>query len=373
MARAPVLQETEAPPEADRLDGFPHPRVTARLHSHAEAQDHFAKAFAEARVHHAWLITGREGIGKATLAYRLARYVLAEPEQRGKGDDGVLSVPDDSIAARQVKALSHPGLAVLRRPYDTRAKRLLTAITVDEVRRLKSFLSHSAGGWRVVIVDRADDLNLNAANALLKSLEEPPARVLFVLISSQPGRLLTTIRSRCRRLDLQPLNEADLRSAATAALSASGQPLPPDADWSRLAPLAQGSVRRLLTLAGADGMKLSGRVSGLLSLLPKVDWPAVHALADDVSGPGSEQRFEQAFDLMMEAIARLIRARALGADAGPDAQLAQRVIPEHGLATWAELWETTLARKAETLALNLDRKILILETVARLQAASRGA
>ena len=165
-----------------------------------------AEAFASGRMHHAWLLAGRAGIGKATLAYRLARHVLARPDERDHSGKS-LEVPTDSAAARQVAALSHPGLLVLRRPYDTKSKRFVSAIPVDEVRRLKSFLGLTSGenAWRVVIVDTADELNLNAANALLKSLEEPPRRALFMLVASEPSGLLPTIRSRCRRLDLQPL------------------------------------------------------------------------------------------------------------------------------------------------------------------------
>ena len=214
MARAPAMVEAEELPEADRLEGFPHPRVTQALIGHADAEREMAEAFAGGRMHHAWLITGREGIGKATLAYRLARHVLARPQERDAAGKS-LEVGAETTAARQVLALSHPGLLVLRRPWDPRAKRFAASILIDEVRRLRSFLGHTAGdgAWRVVIVDAADELNINAANALLKSLEEPPTRAMFLLIASEPSKLLPTIRSRCRRLDLQPLAPEDLRRA----------------------------------------------------------------------------------------------------------------------------------------------------------------
>src|SRR4029077_2872691 len=146
-----------------------------------------------------------QGIGKATLAYRFACSALASPHERASGGE-TLDVADDTRAARQVRALSHPGLLLLRRPYDEKAKRFASAIPVDEVRRLRSFLSHRAtdDGWRVVIVDDAKELNVNAANALLKSLEEPPQRTIFLLIAPAPGKLLPTIRSRCRMLPLNP-------------------------------------------------------------------------------------------------------------------------------------------------------------------------
>ena len=144
MARAPILQEMQASPEADRLDDFPHPRDTARLFGHDAAEARIAETFSRDRVHHAWLVSGREGIGKATLAYRMARFLLADPDQRGVGEHGALSVPPKSVAARQVRALSHPGLMVIRRAWEPKTKRFLSSISVDDVRRLKGFLAHAA-------------------------------------------------------------------------------------------------------------------------------------------------------------------------------------------------------------------------------------
>jgi DNA polymerase III subunit delta' len=373
MARAPILQEVEATPEADRLEGFPHPRTTPVLFGHEAAEAGFAAAFTSGRLHHGWLLAGREGIGKATLAWRIARYALALPGERGNGEFP-LDIAPDTVAARQVRALSHPGLLLIRRPWDPKTKRFTTIIPVDEVRRIKSFLAHSTGSdaWRVVLVDSADDLNVNAANALLKSLEEPPPRALFLLVTSEPGRLLTTIRSRCRRLELASLTDTDLRRAATAALTAAEAKPVEDKAWPLLLTSAQGSVRRLLAMSQTEGMGSYGKVIGILGTLPKLDWVAVHSLADEVTGAGSEQRFEQLFAQILEIIARLVRVRAVEAGADADTRLAARIIPAHGLATWAELWETVSSKKAETVGLNLDRKALILEIFAQMQTASRG-
>ncbi len=372
MARAPAAQEIEALPEADRLEGFPHPRETRRLHGHEAAEQGLAQAFADGRMHHAWLFAGRSGIGKATLSYRLARHVLAKPEERDP-DRRTLEVPLDSTAVRQVDALSHPGLLVLRRPYDTKAKRFATSIPVDEVRRLKSFLGLTAGeqAWRVVVVDSADDLNPNAANALLKSLEEPPKRALFLLISSEPSRLLPTIRSRCRRLDLLPLAGEPLRHAAQAALAASDIDPPQAAQWNELERLAGGSVRRALQLA-AGGLEMNGRVEGILTQLPKVDWSAVHTLADALSFGAHEQRYEAFFDLLLDKVARLARARATGEGEPSEVALAKRLIADGCLPKWAALWEAVLRDKAAVEELNLDRKALILRALSRLEAAARG-
>ncbi len=372
MARAAVLQEAEVQPESDRLEGFPHPRETRDLFGHAEAERSLAQAFASGRMHHGWLLSGPEGIGKATLAYRLARHVLAVPEERDIFGES-LAVADDSAASRQILAQAHPGLLVLRRPWDAKAKRFATTLPVDEVRRLKSFLGLTGGDgqWRVVIVDSADDLNINAANALLKSLEEPPARALFILISSEPGRLLPTIRSRCRRLDLKPLMEADLKKAVEAALlAAEAEPPRPEA-WQQLASLSGGSVRRALQLHAGGGLELYAEVDKIIGLLPKVDWAALHTIADGMAQSAQEQRFNAFYELLMETLARLIRGRATGQGGAADMANAQRLIRPEDLPAWAALWESLIKERGDADSLNLDRKALILNTVARLEASAR--
>jgi DNA polymerase-3 subunit delta' len=269
--------------------------------------------------------------------------------------------------------LSHPGLLLIRRPYDVRNKRFSASIPVDEVRRLRAFLSHTAAGgaWRIVIVDSADDLNPSSANALLKSLEEPPARTLFVLISSQPGRLLPTIRSRCRTLELVPVRGEALRNAVGAALD-TGDTTPPGAvDWTQLEQLSGGSVRQALALVGSDGLRIQARIEALLASLPGLDWSAAHKLGDDFAGVANTQKFETFFELLLGHLARLVRARATGEGKAEDLVLAQRVIAEHRLATWAELWETVVRDKAEAQTLNLDRKALILETLSRIEQSAR--
>jgi DNA polymerase-3 subunit delta' len=376
MARVPpTTADLEELPEADRLEGFPHPRATAALYGHEEAERALVRAFSSGRVHHGWLICGAEGIGKATLAYRFARYALAEPGERQSVSES-LEVSAHSTAARQVRALSHPGLLVIRRAYDTKTKRFPATIPVEEVRRLKSFLGRTAeaGAWRVVIVDKADELNNSAANALLKSLEEPPARTIFLVVSSAPGQLLATIRSRLRRLDLAPLRADALRDAATQAIAGSeadsGVAAPLPSQWEELESLAGGSVRRLLFLHAARGLALYKRITAIVSGLPKVDWGVVHALGDELAGGAAEAEFELFFDLLMYYLARLIKVRATGEGTAGDQAVAARLIGEGQLASWAALWERVAAGKADAAALNLDRKGLILETMLALEAAA---
>ena len=378
MSRRPRLEASavdEPAPEVDRLEGFPHPRQTTTLHGHAEAERALLASIASGRMHHAWLVTGPEGIGKATLSYRAAKFLLSRGAAPALIASEDLATAADVPAVRQVVALSHPGLLVIRRAWDPQKKRTPQAITVDEVRRLKNFLAHSVepGAYRVVIVDQADEMNANAANALLKSLEEPPARTVFLLVASEPGRLPATIGSRCRRLDLKPLPEADLAAAVAGPLAASQAP-PLDADRARLlAALSRGSVRRALQLGSKDGLKLYGRLLGLVAALPRLDHAAVQKLATELSGPAAEQAFDMGVALLTDMLGRLVRQAATGAGAiAGEAEIAERLLAPKSLATYAALWETIGRDKTLAQTLNLDRKAFIVETFLRLEGLGRG-
>jgi DNA polymerase-3 subunit delta' len=222
----------------------------------------------------------------------------------------------------------------------------------------------------VVIVDSADEMNPNAANALLKSLEEPPARALFLLVSSEPSQLLPTIRSRCRRLDLSALASEPLRAAAEAALGAADMDAPSAQDWPRLESLAKGSVRKALQLFAGDGLELGEKLERALASLPKLDWAAAHALSDQLAGTAHEQRFEIFYDLLFDALARLIRAAAAGQGEPADLALAERLIAPGQLPTWASAWQELLRERDEAVELNLDRKALVMAAFTRLAAVS---
>jgi DNA polymerase-3 subunit delta' len=374
MARAAAKRDDEAPLEADRLADFPHPRETVVLCGHATREAELRAAFDSGRMHHAWLLTGPEGVGKATLAYRLARYALATPAERARAPAGTLDIGTETGAARRILAQAEPGLLVIRRQTD--GKKLAGQIRVDDVRRLRSFLSLTAadGGWRVVIVDPADDLNANAANALLKSLEEPPSRCIFVLVSSAPGRLIPTIRSRCRTLELAPLGRQDLLSAIEAATAGRDDDLLAGIDLDRLEVIGKGSVGGTLQLLGAGGAKLYERIVGLLESLPDLDNAKVHTLSDELSGAAAEELFETFFVLLIDLLARLVRCAAEGGGALPaEVALAQRLIRPDALARWAELWETIVSEKAVAAALNLDRKNFVMATFLRMRDTQRAA
>ena len=353
--------------EPDRLDGFSAPREVDRLFGHQAAVSEFSDALASGRMHHAWLLVGPEGIGKATLAYRFARAALAEG-----GDQATPREANDRDHPifRKVAAMSHPNLLLIRRSWVEKSKRYSQWIGVEEVRRLRAFLGHSAGeaGWRVVMVDRADELNQNAANALLKALEEPPPKTLFLLISSAEGRLPVTIRSRSRTLRVTALGDEDLAGAVRAALARDGH----EADAKTLATavaLSQGSVRRALELVSSAGIELYGEILAALCALPEIDGARLHRLVDRLA---SSDRLDLYLSLLLGLIERLVRFAATGEGATQEEQkLAKGLVSRANLAQWAEAWEAMSEAKAEAQALNLDRGLLLLETWFRLQQVAR--
>lgn len=369
-------QEQAMRPEPDRLEGFPRPREIPDFFGHARAERALLEACASGRLPHAWLLAGPEGVGKATLAYRFARFVLARQEAGADNGADDLAVPEDHPVFGRVAALSHPGLAVLRRPWQEDAKRLASAIPVAEVRHLQRFLGHTAGGgqWRIVVIDRADELNPAAVNALLKSLEEPPPACLFLLIAAAPGRLPVTIRSRCRMLRLAPMTELPLEQAVMAAHARAGLETPETGRMKTVLPLAEGSVARALRLLAGDGAELYRRMMDLIADLPRLDHRALHKLADELAVPGAETSYNLFFALLGEALARMVSHAATGSGAaGEEEAKAARLIDPRALAQWAELWETIHRAKAEADTLNLDRKNLVLGTFFRLEEAARPA
>jgi DNA polymerase III subunit delta' len=372
MRRAATKKREDPVEEPDRLEGFSSPREVDRLFGHDAALAEFGDALQSGRLHHAWLLVGPEGVGKATLAYRLAREVLA------RGEEGAPQAPisADHPVFRKVAGLGHPNLLLIRRSWNDKTKRYSQYIGVDEVRRLRNFLGHSAGetGWRVVIVDRADDLNQNAANALLKALEEPPPRTLFLLVATAEGRIPVTIRSRCRTLRVTALGHEELEGAVRAAIERDEHEV--DAETLSVAlELSQGSVRRALELATGEGIALHHDILATFARLPELDGPAAHKLAERLGGFGSDsERLELFLSLLLGLMERLIRETATGEGAiGEERELAARLLSPATLPHWVEAWEAIGRAKADTASLNLDRSLLVLETLYRLQQAARGA
>jgi DNA polymerase III subunit delta' len=269
--------------ESDDLE-MALPRATALLYGHAEAELALLDAYRGSRLPHAWLINGAPGIGKATLAYRMARFVLAHPDPRARAVVAAssLAVDPEHPVARRIAAQAQGDLLVLERTINEKTGKLRQDIQVDDVRRTVSFFGSTAGegGWRVAIVDSVDELNREGANALLKVLEEPPRRALLLLVSHSAGRVLPTIRSRCRLLNLRPLSVTDV---AAAAANATGRRAD-DSDIIAAAAVAEGSVRRALSYLDADALELRDEIVALLERLPALDPRALHALGDRLYG-----------------------------------------------------------------------------------------
>ncbi len=321
----------------------------------------FTSAFREGQLAHAWLITGPKGVGKATLAYHMARLALSQGNSQSALFDQHPAPIDDTVA-RQVAANSHPDLLSLEREADPKTNRLRRDIVVGSVRRLNGFLrlKPAAGIWRVVIIDSADEMNRNAANAVLKLVEEPPNTSLILLVSHQPGRLLPTLRSRCRTLPLRPLSDdfvTEVMSRCIDSDMAVG-------DRKTLTHLASGSPGRAVALATLDGVDVYREIAGLLATAPAYDTQILHGFADRVSRRGAEQRFELAMELLAGWIAGAIKCVArddCSAELVPgEADARRRMVSAGALDQWVELWENTRGLAERAGHLNLDRKQVVL-------------
>jgi len=347
MAKRAPISETD---DSDRVEGYPHPRETATFIGQDAPLARAARAVRGGKPPQGWLISGPPGIGKATLAYRIARYLLAY----GARDTGAadLSVPTNDPSAIQVAAGSHPGLLVLKRGINERTGKPMTELPVGEVRRLAGFfgMTSGAGGWRVAIVDTADDMNDNAANAILKLLEEPPSRAMLLLLTNRPGQLLATIRSRCQKLDLRPLDERLVADALKTLL--------PDADAherTALARLSGGSIGAALAIAGGEGRDLAGEADRLIENASHPDVIALLALGERLWR--IRDGLSRFGDFLAETLGRRIRARAHSG--GQDLQA----------------WTSLLARLEENFAraraLNLEPRQTVLSAARDLAATAR--
>jgi DNA polymerase-3 subunit delta' len=331
------------------------PRETSVLFGHADAEQALLASYKSGRIPHAWLIGGPPSIGKATLAYRLARFVLAHPDPGSPEVQAAVSlaVDPDHPVARRIAAQAQNDLLVLERTINEKTGKLSTIIRIDDVRRTVSFFGSTAseGGWRIAIVDTIDDLQGEGANALLKVLEEPPRRTLLLLLSHAPGRELPTIRSRCRRLLLRPLDAADVVRAAAAAAGRA----PDDPDLQEAAKASGGSVSRAFALLDGAALALRQRVLDLLAQLPDPDVRALHSLGEALGG-SDPQTLANFMDLVNGWL-----AERLADDTGPLSQM-MRV---------SNAWEKVNRAARDADAYNLERKPLVFAVFKTLAEAVR--
>jgi DNA polymerase-3 subunit delta' len=330
----------------------PEPRANPILLGHDQAEATLLEAFRTARMHHAWLITGAEGIGKATLAYRFARRLLA-----GAPAQDSLALEPTNPVFRRVAAGSHADLLTIERVRNEKTGRMKLDIAVDDVRRITGFmaLTPAEGGWRVVVVDGAEDLNKNSANALLKVLEEPPPRAILLLVCAAPGRLLPTIRSRCRRLRLSPVADEPMNALMQTYL--------PDLsaeERGRLITMAEGSPGRAITLAEGEGLTIAAMVDKLLADLPSVPPARGYEIADALGR--SETGFSTFMDLVRAGVAAAVRDSVRGR-ADPEQE---RLVALRPLDAWGELWTGLTRLQDETERFALDKRQAIVAGVGML-------
>ncbi len=353
----------------------PEPRANPHFEGHERAAAALEEASRGGRIHHAWLISGPRGIGKATLAFRFARHLLAgggaavdeAPGLFGPAEPPAgLDVAPASPVFQRIAAGGHADLLTVERALDEKTGRRRTEIVIADVRRVSEFLSFTAieGGWRVVIVDGAEDMNRNAANALLKTLEEPPPRAVLLLVSHAAGRLLPTIRSRCRKLALEPLDDVTVEG-----LIARYRPDIEPSERRALALIGEGSVGRALTLADTGGLALYEELVRLLAGLPTPDSARLHGALDAIARTrneaGAYQAYEVFADLLGAWIARQVRARARGLEPPEimpgEGEIARRLAGRASLDRWVDVWEKNNRLFGRAARLNLDRKQVLLD------------
>jgi DNA polymerase-3 subunit delta' len=354
---------------AAAAESAPPPRANPDLLGHESAARELERLYRAGMLPQAILLGGPRGIGKATLAFRFARFLLAQ----GSGDDAVdfwgdlgetgLAIDPDSGAFRRVAAGGHADLLTVERAWDPRRKRLRGDIVVEDTREIGEFLRLTAAeeGWRIVIVDGAEEMNRNAANAVLKILEEPPSRALLMLVSHSPGRLSPTIRSRCRRLLLRALPQP-----VAGRLIARYRPQVDGAEAELLAGLCGGSVGRALELVDAGGLGLYRSLLELLVQAPAMDSAKLHGFADRLARADTEDGYRAVEELLTQFLARMATGTARGAlgpgqipagqIAAAEAMAMQRLGARADPARWAELHGQIERDFTAARDLNLDRK-----------------
>lgn len=373
MSRAARAAE---PVEIDALA----PRRNPDLVGHDDAQRVLLDAWNSGRLPHAWLVGGPPGIGKATLAFRFARFVLAQGHGQDTEGAGLFGAPEAPGSLhldpahpvyRRVASAGHADLLTVERQMDEKRARMKRDIAVDDVRKIAPFLRKTSaeGGWRVAVIDGADRMNAAGLNAILKILEEPPPGALLLLVSDNPGGMLPTIRSRCRKLALNPLGEDTV-----VRLLGRHRPDLADEDRQALARLAEGSIGRAVALADAGGLSLYRELMGLLGSLPKLDVAAAHAFGDKLTRKQDDDLYETATELLVWWLARFARALARGewpAEVVPgEAAVMTRMANARSLDRWVEVWEKIGRLFARAESASLDRKQVVLNALATLEAAA---
>lgn len=323
--------------EFDHIEGILSASQNSRFFGHAAVTGLLRQMCAEGRLHHALLFEGLQGIGKATLAFHLAWNMLTETGRNFMHPD--ISSP----AWRRIGQGAHPGLLHISRGYDIKTQKFRTAITIEDIRRIARFLQQTAAdnGWRIVIVDPADDMNRNAANALLKTLEEPPAKTLFILISHNPGRVLPTIRSRCQPLTFKPLADSDLRQALSL-IAAPADFNAEDPQTAELIRRSEGSVRQAVMILASGGLEIAHAVDDIMAS-PDFSVASAHRLAAALSRRDAAVQFDFFLDYLTHFLGERARKTALAGQAAEAGRISL-------------FWQKIQQENTAAFAYNLDKK-----------------
>lgn len=348
-----MIEELQSPKQFDSIEGIPEPSANPSLFGHEAIETVLTDTLNKGRMHHALLMEGPLGIGKATFAFHLAGHILASSEMSETSSR--FYKPDYKKPLwRQIATGTHPAVLHIGRPFDQKSGKFKTAITVEEIRKITHFMSRTAhdSGWRIVIIDPADDMNRNAANALLKTLEEPPAKALFLLISHAAGRLLPTIRSRCQTIQFQPLDTDDVSKALSALSEQSGMSFDGQYDRGVLLEKAEGSVRKALMMTVFGGLEIAQTAEEII-YSERFDLTKAQMLAQSISAREAETQYDLFTDHILNIIAGTAQSRAIAGD------LADAL-------AWSQLYEKTNTDIVNTDSYNLDRRqaaILLLDKI----------
>lgn len=355
MARA-VKKHTDdfiASPEADRADNCPHPREVYSLVGHTAAEKNFARLLEQKKLHHAWLINGSKGIGKATLAYRMIRSVLGGVPQT----TGMLDVPEGDPISKRVQSLGHGDFLLIRRPYDVKTKKLRAEIPISETRKISDFFSRkpSEGGWRICLIDSIDEMNRSATNAVLKTLEEPPEKALLILLTSAPGRLLPTIRSRCIDLSLHGVEDKELENWMEGRTDASS------VDVKAAVKLAKGAPGKAYALAqNADTVLRPLR--GFIENFPKSSPSMTHMISDALSS----QQANVSYDLFCGALEDILHAQAVYASTGHWESAFSPIAQERSAVEWMDIRSDIISFRHAQKGLNMNKKTVLLHSLSQI-------
>lgn len=349
---------TDFVPEADKADGCPRPRDVYSLIGHGDEEAKFASMFDNNTLHHAWLLSGPTGIGKATLAYRMIRRVLGGLPQT----DGTLDIPQADPIAQRIQSLGHGDFLLVRRPYDQKTKKLRSEIPISEARRISDFFSRKAseGGWRVCLIDSIDEMNRNATNAVLKILEEPPEKALLILLSNAPGRLLPTIRSRCLSLPLRPVNGAELRTWLADQTN-----VEKDEDVEAAVHLANGAPGKAFAYV-QNAESVLRPLGRFFRGFPRQNPQLLHSISDTLA----LSKNKISHDLFWDGLQSTLHTQAIyattGEWSGPFEPIALKRTPDVWVNIRRELGQMRLAGAG----LNMNKKNVLLQAMMQIGAAA---